>query len=616
MEVIRNIKMKSKDKKYISDGCDQVGANPADPKPSDRGHSNAGRSSAVVPSLTEKVREYTEEKHLLSEGEAVLVALSGGADSVALLLVLKELGYKVYAYHLNHGLRGADADADEAYCRELCEANGIPFFGDKADVSNISGEEKISFEDAGRKIRYRGLQRVADAHGISKIATGHHMGDAAETFIMNAMRGAGLDGLCSIPYRSIRQGERAENLPKNPEHCTSEVKHTADTRRTADARQTADEKNTAGARVSVDVNHRISHRVSGMRDVKSDEAREVRYPDDSDSRKTVSIVRPLLCAEREEIVRYLRDDRVEWREDATNQSEQYLRNRVRKVLDAAAVKKIGDCIALISRDRDYIDAAAEEAFDRHVRDCIVPERTFLFSSPEVLHPSIASRVVRNIVSLLVGNTVDLSSRHIDSALSLHKVGSRTEVGTGARKVNVYRTYEGLEFSLASAPRSAGNAPGIFSAAAAATVAGISSTGTSSSPEQASVLDWTDLRDEREHPVGRVRMKDIGNHSDVGKDGRRHDLDANRILIDINKVKGVLRVRSRKTGDEIIPFGMKGKKTIKKLLIDEKVDRRLRDILPIVVDDEKIIWVAGVRMSETVRVGRGARAVLLELTDFL
>lgn len=145
---------------------------------------------------------------LLSEGVErgtdITVALSGGADSVSLLLALcelkDELGLKIHAAHLNHCLRGDEADADEQFCRELCDELGVPFVSEKADVKAVAKSGRMSIELAARQVRYEFLERC----GTGLIATAHTADDNLETVIYDLSRGTGLAGLCGIPVRRDR----------------------------------------------------------------------------------------------------------------------------------------------------------------------------------------------------------------------------------------------------------------------------------------------------------------------------------------------------------------------------------------------------------------------------
>ncbi|MCL2405749.1 MAG: tRNA lysidine(34) synthetase TilS [Defluviitaleaceae bacterium] len=152
--------------------------------------------------MLEIVRQTIKQYNMFAPGDGVVVGLSGGVDSVVLLAVLrvlsKELQLSIYAAHINHNLRST-AIHDEGFARHLCDEWGIPFFVYDADVKGLATQDKLSTEEAGRKLRYKYLRQSQERTGATKIATGHHADDNAETMLLNLFRGAGLKGLCGIP---------------------------------------------------------------------------------------------------------------------------------------------------------------------------------------------------------------------------------------------------------------------------------------------------------------------------------------------------------------------------------------------------------------------------------
>lgn len=132
---------------------------------------------------------------LIDERDRVLVAVSGGADSACLLLVLKELGVPLAVVHLNHGLRGADSDQDEMFTRDLAATLKVPFFVRRTQIADEPG----NLEDAGRRARKEFFREVAHRERFTKVAVAHTREDRAETFLLNLFRGAGLEGLVSMP---------------------------------------------------------------------------------------------------------------------------------------------------------------------------------------------------------------------------------------------------------------------------------------------------------------------------------------------------------------------------------------------------------------------------------
>ena len=133
--------------------------------------------------FSEKIMKYVDQHALLSPGDRIVVGLSGGADSVCLLLILRVISGKMplslCAVHVEHGIRGQEALEDTAFCRQLCETRGIPFREVHCDVPGMARREGLSLEEAGRKARYETFARVREEWGGTKIAVAHHREDQA-----------------------------------------------------------------------------------------------------------------------------------------------------------------------------------------------------------------------------------------------------------------------------------------------------------------------------------------------------------------------------------------------------------------------------------------------------
>ncbi len=130
------------------------------------------------------------------------VALSGGADSVCLLLALRELGYKVHALHCNFELRGAESDADEAFCRRLCRQNAIPLSVTHFRTTAYAKRHGLSIEMAARQLRYEWFATQMKASGAIALCVAHHRDDNVETVLLNLVRGTGIRGLCGMQTRN------------------------------------------------------------------------------------------------------------------------------------------------------------------------------------------------------------------------------------------------------------------------------------------------------------------------------------------------------------------------------------------------------------------------------
>lgn len=158
-------------------------------------------ASLIIHSTLKKVAGAIREHGLFRCGDTVVVAVSGGADSVALLdllVSLKELDLTLVVAHLNHCLRGPESDGDAAFVADLARRCGLPAEIGTADVRDISRQRKLSLEEAGRTARYEWLRDVAHARGADRVALGHHADDQAETFLLRLLRGSGTTGLCAM----------------------------------------------------------------------------------------------------------------------------------------------------------------------------------------------------------------------------------------------------------------------------------------------------------------------------------------------------------------------------------------------------------------------------------
>ena len=149
-----------------------------------------------------KVDQYVKNHKLLNANDLYLVALSGGADSVALLLLLHEAGYRVHAAHCNFRLRGEESDRDERFCVELCERLGVELHRAHFDTRTYAELHKVSIEMAARELRYKWFGQLREDIGAAGVCVAHHRDDSVETVLLNLIRGTGLRGLTGIQPRN------------------------------------------------------------------------------------------------------------------------------------------------------------------------------------------------------------------------------------------------------------------------------------------------------------------------------------------------------------------------------------------------------------------------------
>jgi tRNA(Ile)-lysidine synthase len=155
-----------------------------------------------VLALKEKVLATIEQYSMLNMEDKVIVAVSGGPDSICLLHILhilkKKFNLELIAAHVNHCLRGEESDKDEKYVEEYCKNNGIQFFSKRVDINRLALQRNMSSESAGREARYEFFHQLMEEHNADKIALAHNANDQAETVLMRMMRGTGSEGLVGI----------------------------------------------------------------------------------------------------------------------------------------------------------------------------------------------------------------------------------------------------------------------------------------------------------------------------------------------------------------------------------------------------------------------------------
>ncbi|MGA7157098.1 MAG: tRNA lysidine(34) synthetase TilS [Acidobacteriaceae bacterium] len=268
------------------------------------------------------------DRGLVRAGERVCVAVSGGADSVALLVGMVEanaasaqnkepLGVVLSAAHVHHGLRGAEADGDEAFVRELCERLGVELRVFRVDTAARQAEEGEGLEEAARELRYRALRGLMETGVVDVVATAHTLDDQAETVMMKMLRGAWTEGLGGIWPEVQGLGIREQGL---------------------------------------------GNRVQGP-------GSRAQGPEGKE--RCGRIVRPLLGVRRAEVELFLKERRQGWREDGSNRDLGLTRNRVRHVLMPGLREFNPGVDGLLARTAEV--AREEEAFWRAEVERVLPQ---------------------------------------------------------------------------------------------------------------------------------------------------------------------------------------------------------------------------------------------------
>ncbi len=437
--------------------------------------------------MLDQVRQFIIQENLFDlEADTVLVAVSGGLDSVVLLDVLHRLGAKVAVAHGHFGLRGAEADADEQFVRKLAKQYEVPYFAEFFQTKAFAEREGISTQMAARLLRYRWFEQVRATNGYAAIATGHHRRDAAETMLLNLTHGTGLAGLHGIRAKNDR------------------------------------------------------------------------------------VVRPLLAQAKDDLYDYLVENRLIWREDASNDSPVYQRNRLRQQvlpvlreinpnLDntlAATAERVGGAEEIVRR---YVEDTAAQA-RRDAPEAVYFDIRLLQNTAattlvlhELLRPfGFSWPVTKEIAASFTG----LSGKQFDSPT--HRlVKDRDQLVITPRRLAQYGTFqlaEGQEDLLADG----------------------------------------------------LRLR-ASQHEGAGYEIPRSRSTA---ALDMDKLKFPLTLRRWQEGDSFMPLGLKGKKHLSDFLIDQKVPLNLKDDVRVLTSaDGKICWVVGFRVDDRFKVDEETTRVL-------
>lgn len=150
--------------------------------------------------MIQKVKKFIEDNIQINNKDIILVALSGGPDSVALLDILEKLKFKIVCAHCNFMLRDKESTSDEIFVRELCNKKNIPLFVKVFETQKYASENKISIEMSARDLRYDWFKRLSKQHNCKYIAVGHHQNDSVETLLINITRGTGIKGLTGLNF--------------------------------------------------------------------------------------------------------------------------------------------------------------------------------------------------------------------------------------------------------------------------------------------------------------------------------------------------------------------------------------------------------------------------------
>ncbi len=429
-------------------------------------------------------------------GKKAGVAVSGGADSVCLLHVLRELGLPVHVLHLNHNLRGEESRGDAEFVRQLAERLGIPCTVRDADLTRAGG----NLEQAAREARLEFFREAMAGGMADRVAVGHTRSDQAETVLFRFLRGAGTAGM------------------------------------------------------------------AGIRPVTGD-----------------GIVRPLIEVTREEVEQFLRERGISWREDATNASLRFARNRIRHGLLPQLEREWNPAIRqTLAHTADW--ALAEEAYweeelDRLGANVLQERNGFVSLSCEALLRlplAAARRLVRRAMERAKSNLRGIDFDHVAAVLALAS-GGRGHGRVQAPDLEVLRSFDRLRFGKRE------RQPGGYRMAAPV-------------PGNLLIPGGFVISMELIEKPGTLQMSDCVYTGGMGS-------------LDWSRLSGFLELRNWQPGDRYQPMGSTGEEKIKTLFQQARIPLWERRLWPVLVDGGSIVWSRRFGAAAGVAANSGSQTIL-------
>lgn len=457
--------------------------------------------------MKEKVIKYIKENNMLNINDSVVIGVSGGSDSMCLFSILLELkseySLKLYVVHINHCIRGENANKDMEYVEKICKENDIECFAYKIDVNAMAKEKRISTEEAGRIARYEKFYEIAGKYN-AKIAVAHNMSDNAETVLFNMFRGSGIRGMAGI-------------LPKRD-----------------------------------------------------------------------NIIRPIMCLSKEEIYEYLEKNKIEYRVDESNFTEEYTRNKIRlnilpyvtENINEKAVLHINELSRSMVEISEYIDEEAERLSEKYVTfksneniAAVIDEQLFQHKN------IVASQVVRKAVYKVAGKLKDITRVHIESIASLKEkqVGASVSLPYGMVATREYKDIL-LQIEKKEACKF-DNAP----------------------------IKEIQINDFGIYDILELNEKISLSCDKFSKQVFKENMYTKWISYDI--LKGSLSLRTRQTGDYIVINDKGSKKSIKDFFIDSKIPKNQRDRVLLLTKGHEVLWIIGYRLSAKYKVSENSEHII-------
>lgn len=444
--------------------------------------------------MLEQLQEYIEQHNLFSRDDRILLAVSGGIDSMVMAELFQRAGYNFAIAHCNFGLRGSESNQDEAFVASIAASYKVRFYVNHFKTREYAGFNKISVQMAARTLRYEWFEELVQAEGFKAVATAHHLDDQIETFFINVLRGTGIGGLHGI----------------------------------------------------------LPHRVN--------------------------IVHPMMFAFRRQIEDFASDEAISFREDSSNRTTKYVRNKIRH-----------DLIPLLAEINPEFRKTITSTIDR-IRDAELLLKNHIrhLSANIIKREEDVCRIDINELQKL--NPIDVYLFELLQPFNFNR-SVCNEIAESLNELSGKQFFSGTHRLLKDRD---------------SLIITSSSQETADSPAESYIEETTS---EITKPV-HLKFSRIVNNDEltIPKSG-------NIALLDTSKLRFPLKLRKWKEGDSFIPYGMNNNKKLSDFFIDNKFSIVEKENAWLLVSGNTIAWLIGHRIANPFRITGDTEEILkIELLD--
>lgn len=433
--------------------------------------------------MLERFKKFIESEKLIPEGSRILLAVSGGVDSMVMCDLFKKSGFDLEVAHCNFNLRGDESDADEKLVKRFCLDFGIKFHSIRFDTEMVAKNAKKGIQETARKLRYQWFEEVMESNSLELLATAHHKEDSVETMLFNFSRGSGIDGLKGIES------------------------------------------------------------------------------------KRDQIIRPLLFAIKSEILRYAQKNQIPYREDASNKSLKYSRNKIRHRV-IPELKEVNSSLVETLYTKSKIFKEGSDLIQKTILAEL--KKTLIFEGDSEKFP-LSHLKDSSYPRLLLWNW--LEKKGFTSAM-IEEVSKIIDSQTGKK-------IENDEYSLF-----------------------VNRDYLELMPNKTLVLtskSYNSIEELKNDSLFKVEIKNY-DELDIS-------IDPAFAYLDMDKIVFPLLMREWQAGDRFVPFGRKKEEKVKEFLTHQKVSSSHKSNFKVLISEDKIMWLIGLRIDDRFKLGSSTKLVL-------